>query len=515
LYSTVKLPKEIKLDMDINQGIIKKILKIKLEKDKELSELPSEITIGGRDSTDIDDLVKHLEVGKKYKNKIRKLFEEFDKNELKKVYVFYYYGRSFTDGSMSPTTSFNDFMDDHKDDTYDEIIEKLTGVQYYNLKQCWEIAHSNFEEHEKNAPIEKEIFDKRLQSYKKPDGYEFFKFSKKENKKSTNSIFKEVFDDFNINKTKDINIAKKLLQKIIYETNGSVVVDFLGNENFDHLDYIESDNDMLKLYWKYSNGNNKFLLPPHNKRVDIAFEKLELIKYSDINVGIVLKGFYRDKNEIKQYYHNKEKIKKMYEFYEVKWSLFYNELNFDKRQRGALENFQVTFLPWRYYNILILPKENLPSVGDTTKILILKNLFDIENSLTNNFHKFNINFEDDEDFITMYGNRFRKTIEKLLKFILLASKIMFKDNYEKDMIGNLLEQIKEELKKEKNHLNYYDNDSLKTIIEKIENDNLLNNLNLCSHDNVKHKIDRNIIDDIFSDIQEIIKLSYRYFKLKV
>lgn len=501
--------------MNINQNIIKEILKIKAEENTELSEIPSEITFGGSDDTDYETIAKHFDIGNKYNNKIKELLKQYDEGDIHKVYVYYYYGRSFSDGSMSKTTSFKDMLDYHKDDTYDEILEKLLGTQYLALKQFWEVANSKFEEHENNVQKEKEIFDKRLKSYTKPKEYEFFKFNKLLNKNSSNTVFEKIFNELGLTETENIDIAKSIIDKVILETNGSIVVDFLGNENFDHLDYVENDTEMLKLYWKYSNGNNNYPIPPHNKRVDIAFEKLELIKYSNTNVAIVLKGFYRNKNEIKQYYCNQEKIKKMYEFYETKWSLFYNELNFDKKQRGAMENFQVTFLPWRYYNIIILPRENLPSVENTTKILILKNLYDIRDSVIKTFNNFQEKFEENEDFITMYGNRFRKILEKLLKFILLTSKIMFKENYEKDMIGNLLEQMKLEIKKEEDYLNFYDKNKLHAIVQKIENDGLLDNLNLCSHDNVKHKIDRKIIDEIKKDIIELLDESFRYFKLKV
>jgi hypothetical protein len=205
----------------------------------------------------------------------------------------------------------------------------------------------------------------------------------------------------------------------------------------------------------------------------------------------------------------------MYSNAEMKWSLFIHELNFDKQQRGALENFNVTFLPWRYYNILILPKENLPSVGDTTKILILKNLFDIKNTLENTMNEFETNYFENEEFITMYGNRFRKIVEKLLKFILLASRIMFKENYEKDMLGSILEQMKNEVEREEDYLDYYDKDILSLIILELEDTGLLEQLNLCSHDNVKHKINKEIIDEIYGRVQNLLQQSYKYFKLNI
>ena len=234
--------------MNINQKIIKQILEIKSENEKELSKLPSEITLGGSNPIDIDNMVKHSEIGNKNSREIKILLKKFEIDEIKNVYVFYYYGRSFTDGSMSTTTSFDDLLNFYKDVIIDDIIEKLSGTQYYNLKNCWEIANKNFVEHEKNAPKEKEIFNKRLSSYTKNGKDTFFKFQKKENKESTNQVFINIFNDLNLKGTTDINTAKNIINSIIDETNNNVVVDFLGSENFDNLNYVENDDEILKLY---------------------------------------------------------------------------------------------------------------------------------------------------------------------------------------------------------------------------------------------------------------------------
>lgn len=494
----------------INFELIDKIINLKEGSDTHDND---EITFGSN-THDIENILKQISTSSSTLLSLEALFNEYTEDEVRIIHTFYYYGRSFTDGSMSITTSFWDLFDHNKDISYDDILEKITGVQTSVLINCFDVAKENFDEHEKNVPKEKEVFEKRLKLYTKDTGHTFFEFPKKENKESTHKTFINVFEKFGTHETSDINTAKQIIETIIEETNSWVVVDFLGSENFDHLDYVENDDEVLKLYWKYSSGNNQYPIPPHNTRIDIAFEKLELIKYKN-NVAIALKGYYRSKTEVKNYYCNQEKIKKLYSNDEMKWSLFIHELNFDKQQRGALENFNVTFLPWRYYNILILPKENLPSVGATTKILILKNLFDIKNTLKNTMNEFETNYFENEEFITMYGNRFRKIVEKLLKFILLASKIMFKENYEKDMLGSILEQIKNEVKREKNYLDYYDKDILPLIISELEDTGLLEQLNLCSHDNVKHKINKEIIDTIYGRVQNLLQQSYKYFKLNI
>jgi hypothetical protein len=225
---------------------------------------------------------------------------------------------------------------------------------------------------------------------------------------------------------------------------------------------------------------------------------------------MILKGFYRSEKEIKNYYHNNEKIKKIHSFEEVKDSQFYYRVNFDKKQRGGFENFNVTFLPWRYFNVIILPKKSSLSTADTTNLLICKNIFDIQDRIIEAFDGFQKNQEDSEDCISMYGNRFRKITENFLKFILLASRIMFKDNYEKDMLGNLLGQLKSKMiDNEDSDVEYLHGLEIINIIE----NKLLVNLNLCSHDNVKRKIDKTIIYKIHDDIALLPNLALKLFAL--
>ena len=497
----------------IDFEIIDKIISIK--NTQYMYEEESEILFNPINS-DFGKIITQLSTYQTTLVSLKELFEKYAEEEIRKIYTFYYYGRSFTDRSMSKTTSFDDLFEYlNQDSSNEDILEKITGVQISVLINCFKVAKENFDEHEKNVSKEKEVFEKRLKRYTKKGDHSFFKFPKKENKESTYETFINVFQKFGIDKTSDINLAKQIIEKIIEETNGWVIVDFLGNENFDHLDFVENDDEILKLYWRYSSGNNNYPIPPHNTRSDIAFEKLELVKYGKNNVAIALKGFFRNKKEINNYYTNNEKICKMYSNDENKWSLFFYELNFDKKQRGSIENFNVTFLPWRYYNILVLPKENLPTVDKTTKILILKNLLDIENTFNSTINEFEKNDSKNEEFLTMYGNRFRKIVEKLLKFILLASKIMFKENYEKDMLGAILEQMKNEIGKEEDYLNLYNNDMLCKIIAELENNGLLEQLNICSHDNVKHKINRDTIEEIYGKVQNVLQFSYKYFKLAI
>ncbi|SEA59270.1 hypothetical protein SAMN05660964_01930 [Thiothrix caldifontis] len=465
------------------------------------------------------NIIKDIHGNKNQSNRkptLKDLLSDFPIEKIRNIYSFYYYGRSFLDGSICSNDSYFDFQNDFKNESLDEMLYKFNGVYYEVLLKAWQVAKEMFHDHEENVKNEKIALENKINFYRKVPPNSFFLERPCRSldgdsllHKSTSETFKIICTDLKDGFTEDIHQAVDIIKRVIHETDGLVVVDFLGSENFDRLDYIENDNEVIKFYYKYSCAYSERPHPPHNTRVDIAFDRLEEFDLFGIST-IIIRGFYRDKKEVSNYYHNAEKIKKMHSFEEMKDSQFYYRINFDKKQRGGFENFDVTFLPWRYFNIIILPKEDIPSTADTTDFLICKNIFDIQDRINETFDGFQRNRENSEDCISMYGNRFRKIIENFLKFILLASEIMFKDNYEKDMLGNLLGQLKSKITNdEDNNFEYLHG---LEIINLIEN-KLLINLNLCSHDNVRHKIDRSIIHKIYNDIALLPNLALKFFAI--
>lgn len=436
----------------------------------------------------------------KCKKEQKKLLYSYGEEIVREIYTFYYYGRD----SISPSTSFYDMLKWNRQMNMEQMVKKLLGVALKAFIYARDSAKEKFEEHEKNVPQEKENLEKRERAYEKKGNHSHFKFEKRHTTKSTREAFLEVQQLFNLSKTDDIQIAKEIIKNIINETNGRVVVDFLGAGSCDHLDYVECDDEILKIYWKYSSENHF----PHNYRIDIALDRLEFIE----GLGIVLKGYYRSKKELKEYYFNKEKIlNKAYspaEIEESKDSSFrHYTLRFDKKQRGSVESFDVTFLPWRYYTVLIQGSNHVIDKRLVDGFLIEKNLQDIEARIDETIKSFRSYSSVDEDEITMFGNRFRKNLESLLKFILLGSEIMFKENYEKDMMGSILEQLKNAEKYK------YNSSVVPKIIEAVEG-SLLKKLNLCSHENVSHKIDGQIIEDVYLDMIDVLELGFAFFNFE-
>ena len=71
------------------------------------------------------------------------------------------------------------------------------------------------------------------------------------------------------------------------------------------------------------------------------------------------------------------------------------------------------------------------------------NFDEITNRINQTYLEFKESKYNSEDSLSMYGNRYRKILESQLKFVLLASGIMYKENYEKDTLGLLLQQLED------------------------------------------------------------------------
>jgi|GEM_PF-2376342 len=413
------------LHQTINFEIIETILEFKKTEDvqPDIDHIPFDInnlTVSNHAIIDVE--------GDNKAKELHGLLINYSVEDIRKSYVFYLYGRHILT-RYEPSQSYFDLLESNENYCLEQLIRKITYIEYIYLYKAFDAASQNFCSNELKVAKEKEALVRRVKTYIKnpPDCYFQMDQGKENIPDCTIQSFKEICVDIGDGVT-EINKAKDIINKLIEKTHGQVVVDFLGQENFDHLDHVENDGEILKLYWKYSFGNNEFPFPPHNERVDIAFEKMEVFNFRANNTSIVLRGFYRNKEDINEYYktgkNSAEKITRMrHHIKEFKNSHFYYVMNFDKRQRGSFENFNVTFLPWRYFNIIILPKEDLPSTGYTSKLLIARNLIDINNRASETYKHYLDNYLNNEDYIAMYGNRFRKITENLLKFILLASPV--------------------------------------------------------------------------------------------
>ena len=142
--------------------------------------------------------------------------------------------------------------------------------------------------------------------------------------------------------------------------------------------------------------------------------------------------------------------------------------------------------------------------------MLLINFNEIENRINQTYLEFKESKYNSEDSLSMYGNRYRKILESLLKFVLLASGIMYKENYEKDTLGLLLQQL-EDKDTFTRKISLYKDEVLDSIVEFVKKE-LLDSLNFCSHENVSVKFDKNIIENLHNNMRIVLKMSKDYFK---
>ena len=142
--------------------------------------------------------------------------------------------------------------------------------------------------------------------------------------------------------------------------------------------------------------------------------------------------------------------------------------------------------------------------------MLLINFNEIENRINQTYLEFKESKYNSEDSLSMYGNRYRKILESLLKFVLLASGIMYKENYEKDTLGLLLQQL-EDKDTFTRKISLYKEEVLDNIVEFVKKE-LLDSLNFCSHENVSVKFDKNIIENLHNNMRIVLKMSMYYFK---
>ena len=122
----------------------------------------------------------------KEKDILIKTLKQFTDKELLEVFAFYYYGRDIVGRVENSWYSYFDQLEDLKDTSRANILDKLCGVQKNNLYSSFKKAFENFDEHERNILKEKEKHERRQKSFLKKDGKKFFE--REEDFEKSNSI---------------------------------------------------------------------------------------------------------------------------------------------------------------------------------------------------------------------------------------------------------------------------------------------------------------------------------------
>ncbi|GGF05207.1 hypothetical protein [Hymenobacter cavernae] len=271
-------------------------------------------------------------------------------------------------------------------------------------------------------------------------------------------IFRHVLSQYSWTETNDIVEAKSLLDKLINETRGLVIMDFLDAGSWDSIEGIEIKDNCLVMKWHDYRGKienvidkemRSFVFPADLYASVLHFNELRIINTERAPI-ILLRGYAMKDKEIKKLISNNAQ----------EFNFFDDNTNFSKtavaRTQDAIEVYYCINTP--IFSSVIIPKRIGLSSSDSKKILYRVNLIDAGLRL----NKVKIALEDekltDKDVICEKSNSVRRVFESILKVecCYRYRQINVKKDYSDLMLGDLVKEVKE-----------FREDSIKSLLNQI------------------------------------------------
>lgn len=254
-----------------------------------------------------------------------------------------------------------------------------------------------------------------------------------------NTIFQEIIKDYP-NQIKDPFEAVSLLERIIHETRGLAILDFIdygGWDKISSVSYDENDN-VFHLYWHENGQEGK----RGSSRDGLCFVFQELVTYSNDSLsGIFFRGYSIKKNKIRKILSNHGDdltIEKNRNFF----CEFKRTVNFVK------ESFR--FLNSPIYSFAIIPKNTILKPSDSQELLFEMNFQYCIDRLRNRQVQLLQTDQYDCDTICEKANTGRRYFEFVLKIECClvehhvsflgfekTKEAKFKKEYNKMMLGDL------------------------------------------------------------------------------
>lgn len=264
--------------------------------------------------------------------------------------------------------------------------------------------------------------------------------------KEGNLIFQEVANSVTWKETKSIDEATYLIEKLIEDTKGLVIVDFLDSGNWDCIHGIEKDktNNILKLHWrdyrddsedKLSKEVRMMAFPASLYSSIIKFKELRILDTKRYPVFLI-RGFALKDKEIKKHLNPGA----------TEFKILDNNDNFSKlalrKTTDSIESY--TCLNTPIFSMIIIPKNSWMNAFDSKQGLLSYNISDSLFRL----NKVKVELEneklEDEDIICEKSNTVRRILEYVLKVELCYRyrQVTVKKDYSDLMLGDLIKLIK-------------------------------------------------------------------------
>ena len=258
-------------------------------------------------------------------------------------------------------------------------------------------------------------------------------------------IFSKIHQEIGKNSITDTREFEDFLKKLISQTKGLVIVDFLDANNWDYIKSFEIDHETKKVcinwhdYRKITESEeNKYIrsmvFPGDVDGLTFDFQELRLIKVGDISI-FSFRGYAVSSKEV-GIIMSKDT---------TQFKVIEDSDNFSVEIVRKINNEWQTYryLNTPIFSTLIIPKDLNINASVSKKILFA---FNIENSIERiNRVDFDLNEKDEEvDFICEKSNTLRRIMENILKIecCYRYKQIRVKKSYSELLLGDLVGLIK-------------------------------------------------------------------------
>jgi len=263
-----------------------------------------------------------------------------------------------------------------------------------------------------------------------------------------NDIFQSVLCKYSDSIT-NINEAVSLIQEIVDETEGWVIVDFLDYGGWDKLTKVEVDISQGLLFLIDNEVDAKGFVkkaPPFTSRDGLVLKFKDLKTYSSQKLsGIFLRGYTLQEKNIKKIFSRNSTDLQIIENRNFAISL-------ERISNNINESLDILNCP--IYSVAIIPKNSPLSAGDSQELLFTINFHDCLKRLQLKKSQLLNVPANDEDSLCEKANTGRRIFEFILKIecCLIEHKVSFigyerkvsasfKKDYDKLLLGDLRKLI--------------------------------------------------------------------------
>lgn len=259
--------------------------------------------------------------------------------------------------------------------------------------------------------------------------------------KEGNIIFQEILNKLsNKEVTRSIEDLEILLNGLMFDAKGLIILDFMDSGNWDMIDgfNIDKNTNTVHIHWHdFRSKNNEYdmvrlVFPAELYSLFFHFQSIKIIEFSSFP-AFLIQGYALSDKEVKKYLS-----------VNVEEFVLEDKNNFSKdayrKINGRWQTIKVLNTP--IHSMLIIPKNCNLSVGDSKEILFEFNLDQCLKRTEAVKEEVEIIDEFDVDQICEKANTLRRILENSLKIELCYRDITINKGYSQLLLGDLIAKVK-------------------------------------------------------------------------